>query len=434
MMVPSRVDYVSARMSSHLRESSPMHLREIEVQARLFSGVYGSRWKTTRGEMVEVVHFGEWNRESGPDFKGVRFRFENGEEKNGDLELDWDARDWERHGHATNPAFSSVELQLFIAQPDEAAFARTVDHREVAQARLGIEGEPVSKFQSVPQPVDLDTARVMIDEAAEFRLRTKQTAYASASSLHGPETALFYALAIGLGYKNNSIPFLLTAQRLGLRDAGSQVGEALLFGVAGFLEPRNFDDADEITRRYLKPLWDHWWSVRDTLSRLVLPSSIWKFSGLRPSNHPHRRLGALFALVRDFDKLRVAIRTGGSDGFLRFFETLSHPYWSHHWNLRAAKLDRPMALVGADRAGDMLVNALLPSMPLEAARRQLTSLRGPYPSGRVLKACEWLVGADAPVLRRTAKDHQGLLQLYSDFSFMTALEAWAKIRGASFNL
>mgnify|MGYP000704385857 CR=1 FL=1 len=166
-----------------------MHLSEIEVQARLFSGVYGSRWKTTREEMVEVVHFGEWNRESGPDFKGVRFRFENGGEKTGDLELDWDARDWERHGHATNPAFSSVELQLFIAQPEEAAFARTVDHREVAQARLEIEGETVSKFQSVPQPVDLDKARVMIDEAAEFRLRTKQSAYASASSLHGPETA-----------------------------------------------------------------------------------------------------------------------------------------------------------------------------------------------------------------------------------------------------
>jgi hypothetical protein len=219
-----------------------------------------------------------------------------------------------------------------------------------------------------------------------------------------------------------------------LRDAGAEVGEALLFGVAGFLEPRNFDDADEITRRYLKPLWDHWWTVRDMLARLVLPSSIWKISGLRPANHPHRRLGALFALARDFDKLRVAIRTGGSDGFLRFFETLSHPYWSHHWNLRAAKLDRPMALVGADRAGDMLVNALLSTMPLDVARREWAALRGPYPSGRVLKACEWLVGADAPVLRRTAKDHQGLLQLYSDFSSMTALEAWAKIRGASFNL
>ena len=33
-----------------------------------------------------------------------------------------------------------------------------------------------------------------------------------------------------------------------------------------------------------------------------------------------------------------------------------------------------------------------------------------------------------------AQDHQGLLQLFSDFSSMTALEAWAKIRGASFNL
>ena len=430
----ARLDYASARQSSHLQESPPANLSEIEVQARLFSGAYGSRWRTTRGEMVEVVHFGEWNRESGPDFKGVLFRFEKGGEKIGDLEVDWDARDWERHGHATNPAFASVQLQLFVSHPVETAFARTVDHREVAQARLEIEGVGVSSSPSISQPVDLKSARVMIDEAAEFRLRAKHSAFESATALHGPERALFYTLASGLGYKNNSTPFLLAAQRIGLRDAGSSVGEALLFGVAGFLEPRSFDDADEITRRYLKPLWDHWWTVRDALSRLVLPSSIWKMSGLRPSNHPHRRLGALFALARDFNDLQVAIRNEGSNGFLRFFETLSHPYWSHHWNLRAAKLGRSMALVGADRAGDLMINALLPSMPLELARHESAARRGPYPSGRVLKACEWLVGADAPVLRRTAKDHQGLLQLFSDFSSMTALEAWAKIRGASFNL
>jgi len=430
----ARLDYASARQSSHLQESPPANLSEIEVQARLFSGAYGSRWRTTRGEMVEVVHFGEWNRESGPDFKGVLFRFEKGGEKIGDLEVDWDARDWERHGHATNPAFASVQLQLFVSHPVETAFARTVDHREVAQARLGIEGVGVSSSPSIFQPVDLKSARVMIDEAAEFRLRAKHSAFESASALHGPERALFYTLASGLGYKNNSTPFLLAAQRIGLRDAGSSVGEALLFGVAGFLEPRSFDDADEITRRYLKPLWDHWWTVRDALSRLVLPSSIWKMSGLRPSNHPHRRLGALFALARDFNDLQVAIRNEGSNGFLRFFETLSHPYWSHHWNLRAAKLGRSMALVGADRAGDLMINALLPSMPLELARHESAARRGPYPSGRVLKACEWLVGADAPLLRRTAKDHQGLLQLFSDFSSMTALEAWTKIRGASFNL
>ena len=203
----ARLDYASARQSSHLQESPPANLSEIEVQARLFSGAYGSRWRTTRGEMVEVVHFGEWNRESGPDFKGVLFRFEKGGEKIGDLEVDWDARDWERHGHATNPAFASVQLQLFVSHPVETAFARTVDHREVAQARLEIEGVGVSSSPSISQPVDLKSARVMIDEAAEFRLRAKHSAFESASALHGPERALFYTLASGLGYKKQQHPF-----------------------------------------------------------------------------------------------------------------------------------------------------------------------------------------------------------------------------------
>jgi hypothetical protein len=103
--------------------------------------------------------------------------------------------------------------------------------------------------------VSLEVAAALISEAAEFRLRSKHAAHARAASLHGPDNALFHAIATGLGYKNNAIPFLLTAQVPALRRAAGVVGEALLFGLAGFLEPRSFDNADEVTRRYLKPLW-----------------------------------------------------------------------------------------------------------------------------------------------------------------------------------
>ena len=422
------MNYESARNAGIVNESMPVRIGEIEIQARLYNGEFGTRWITLNGGHVQVVHFGDWNREAGPDFKNATILFENGERKTGDIELDWEALDWERHGHATNPAYASVQLHFFVSPSSERSFARTVDHREISQVLLSIESSAGAPLSKVPEFVEISDAKVMIQEAANFRLRNKNAAYARAASLHGHGMALFHAIASGMGYKNNAVPFLLAAQRAGLKAAGAPTGEALLFGLAGFLEPRAFDEADEITRLYLKPLWDHWWTIRDSMARLVLPKSIWKFSGIRPSNHPHRRLGALSAVAARFDDLQNEIRAKGTEGFLAFFDKLSHPYWSHHWNLSVHALEKTMALVGGDRAGDLLVNAYLPSLPLDSARAVMQKLRGPYPSGRILRALDWLVGRDEPTLRRKIADHQGLIQLYADFGALSPLEAWARIR------
>ena len=418
--------YESARLSGHLQEAV-VRQGEIEIQARLFNGEYGTKWHTTDGEAFEILHFGEWNREAGPDFKGAVIHFEQNGEKTGDIEVDREARDWERHGHALNASFSEVVLHFFIEGSGEEAFARTLEHRAVTQARLAVDVPAEPNESRLSEHVSVEEAARMISEAAEFRLRNKHTAHARAVVLHGADAAMFHAIAIGLGYKNNAIPFLLTAQRASLRRAGGVSGEALLFGLAGFLEPRSFDNADDVTRRYLKPLWDEWWTVRDAMMRIVLDSKMWKLSGIRPSNHPHRRLGALAAVASGFDALRKAMRESGAKGFRTFMENLDHPYWRRHWNLRAAELSKPIALVGSDRITELLINAFLPSQTLDIARTELERLRGPHPSGRILRASKWLVGGIEPKLMRTAKDQQGLLQLYADFSFLSASETASKI-------
>ncbi|MCX6962142.1 MAG: DUF2851 family protein [Verrucomicrobia bacterium] len=418
--------YESARRSGHLREGT-MRQGEIEIQARLFNGEYGTKWRTTDGEAFEILHFGEWNREAGPDFKGVVIHFEKSGEKTGDIEVDREARDWERHGHALNASFSEVVLHFFIEGSREQAFARTLEHRAVTQARLVVDTPAEPNETKLTEYVSIEEAVRMISEAAEFRLRNKHSAHARAISLHGADAAMFHAIATGLGYKNNAIPFLLAAQRAGLRRAGGVSGEALLFGLAGFLEPRSFDDADDITRRYLKPLWDEWWTIRDAMTRIVLDSKMWKLSGIRPSNHPHRRLGALAAVATGFASLRKATQESGAKGFRAFLENLGHPYWRRHWNLRAAELSKPVALIGSDRITDLLINAFLPSQPLDMARSELERLRGPYPSGRLLRASKWLIGSVEPKLMRTAKDQQGLLQLHSDFLALSPVEALERI-------
>jgi hypothetical protein len=68
---------------------------------------------------------------------------------------------------------------------------------------------------------------------------------------------------------------------------------------------------------------------------------------------------------------------------------------------------------------------------MEDARAALEKLRGPTASGKITRACEWLVGAVDPKLIRSALHQQGLIQLYNDFGFLSPLEAWGKIRSGA---
>ncbi|MDX2080971.1 MAG: DUF2851 family protein [Terrimicrobiaceae bacterium] len=420
--------YARARGFGRVQEPASIRRSEIEWQARLFAGELGTTWSTLDGRTVEVLHFGEWNHEAGPDFKGARVRFSDGNEATGDIELDPDIRDWEAHGHAQNPAYAGVILQLFIHSDGPVLYARTVDNRVVAQAKLETDGQPARPLRGLPGSVDDEAARRMIEEAAEFRLRTRHAARARAASLHGPDTALFHAIAAGLGYKNNTIAFLLTAQRAGLRASGAAEGEARLFGLAGFLESTIFDSVAGDTRDYLRGLWESWWRHRDRLVRLVLPPAAWNFSGLRPSNHPHRRMGALATVAADFAKLRQALRADGVAGFERVLGAVTHRFWSRHWNLSAATLDREMALIGSDRLNDLVINVAALTLPIDRARSEWAKRAGSTPGGKILRAAEWLAGTSGRKWTKSALHQQGLIQLYDDFGSLTALEAWARIR------
>src|SRR5436305_2087413 len=44
---------------------------ELELQARWFAGEFGRKFRTLAGEAVEIVQFGFWNREAGPDFQNA---------------------------------------------------------------------------------------------------------------------------------------------------------------------------------------------------------------------------------------------------------------------------------------------------------------------------------------------------------------------------
>ena len=87
---------------------------ELEWQALWYSGAFGTTFRSTDGALVEIIQFGFWNRESGPDFVHAAIRIDGNRTLEGDVEWDMQVADWERHGHSQNLAFDKVVLHVFL--------------------------------------------------------------------------------------------------------------------------------------------------------------------------------------------------------------------------------------------------------------------------------------------------------------------------------
>lgn len=70
------------------------------------------------GRRLQILHPGRWNLLGGPDFRGARLRFADGEVRHGDVEVHLRAGDWAAHGHARDPAYDGVMLHVVLF-PDE---------------------------------------------------------------------------------------------------------------------------------------------------------------------------------------------------------------------------------------------------------------------------------------------------------------------------
>jgi hypothetical protein len=427
----------AARVRERALFVSPRIPNELELQARWFAGDFGKHFVSTNGDKIDVVQFGTWNREAGPDFRDAAIRINGSDPIRGCIELDVTDRSWEAHDHATNPAFEETVLHVFVEKSRREFFTRTKSNRNVPQICIDLTTLPdaFSANISLARPgrcqaplKDLSEERVhrVLDAAAQFRLRQKATRIRRKIDTHGRDEALFQDIAAALGYKENKLPFTLLAQRVPLRSLRekSHDSEALLFGIAGFLQTTDLDVYKKSTREYVRRLWDRWWPHRDELQRLILPAKVWRISSTRPVNHPQRRLAALATLAREwlrFQRMLGKAIAGGTPATTprEFFRDLEHPFWNSHYTLTAHPSSKKMALIGDSRVADILANVLFPFWLSEAANiwHEYAKLPARLSNRRLETAATRLFGNDprpAQFLKTVARQ-QGLLQIYEDF-------------------
>ena len=321
-------------------------------------------------------------------------------------------------------------LHLYVIAPSgDRYFTRTSSHREVIQVQLdltSIDNEAPVYFQAEAKlgrcshPLrDMGPARVsgLLEAAAQYRLQRKSRRFARVAEIHGRAQAFYQGIAEALGYRNNKLPMTVLAQRLPIASLlkTKPEAEAKLFGLAGFLAGPTYESANAEARPYLRDLWETWWKLRDQFADGS--DLTWNLAGVRPTNHPQRRVGALAVLVSEWRKLMPLLEPQAfiEKSFKKFLAGLEHAYWNHHYTLSSKPSESPMALVGNTRLANQIYPALVPERP--GLWPRYMKIGAQLDNQKVRRAALRLFGEhpDIPALTKFLYQQQALLQIYDDF-------------------
>lgn len=470
-----------------LFESLLTHLRERPTVRRAFP--YSERhlhcvWQdpsirphplTTRdGERVEVESAGIWNREAGPDFLGAVLRL--GEERRrlaGDVEIHVHPGDWSAHGHEQDPRYQNVRFHVTYfqgAKRDVISRPGTVhvilqealekqahfhfDHIDTTAYPYSARADrpPCSLVLACCAPTQRET---ILSAAGEERLRRKAMRLRALMETIGPAQALYEEVMVALGYKHNKAGFRFLARAwpveewTDLTQGDAMTAYAILMGLAGLIPATPTSSTKGAKHQWIRRLWDHWWRVRHRFAQVGSPPP-WRLDGLRPANHPARRLMAAAHLFTNDpywgDTICKAVDPDNNKWVqqqVAYLTRFRDDQVGQHLGLRAGTTS---ALIGRSRAVSILVNVLLPYLAARDAspalvRHALEALPVEPLNALIKQTAFHLFGRDhAPSLYQSTLARQGLLQIFHDFclndrsrcaacSFPAALEAYRSGQG-----
>lgn len=329
--------------------------------------------KTSTGKSIEIIRVGSHNTSSsGPDFSNAKLKIDE-QLWVGNVEIHLSSKDWNIHKHQFDAAYNNVILHVVyfndteIVQTESGRILETLilNHLVFPKTEANYNELMLCKPQVIACEKLLKLDDVLLesyyDRLILERLERKIDDIDKdvAISFGDLDKAFLISLFKYFGAPQNKEAFEVLARNLELKHVIKQAVsietlEALLFGVAGFLDTEIEDDYKhklENEYNYLKQLY-----------RIDSPMQLsnWKFSGVRPPSFPTVRIAQLAAVLYKEQRWFSYIQNENEiDQIRKRMQGATSAFWKTHYNfgLESKKMDKSLTEAFLDK---IMINVMVP--------------------------------------------------------------------------
>lgn len=336
---------------------------------RLFNSL---NLRTHSGKKVEIIQQGLQNFSSGPDFTNAKIKID-GQLWAGNVEIHLNVNDWNLHNHSSDEAYNNVILHVVYNSSEktiqtnngrvlETIFLKDLVFPETEKNYNVLMNSkqvfvPCENFLSKKEISTISLYDSLVTERLERKINDIEK---DIELCFGDlDKAFLISLFKYFGAPKNKIPFEVLAKNIELKHLIKQAVsveslEALLFGVAGFL--------DEETPCDYKNKLENEFAYQKQMYKIESPlkASNWKFSAVRPPNFPTIRIAQLAAVCfveqrwfsyiqneEDVQLIRNKLKCNASE------------YWNTHYNfnIESKKMIKSLTESFLDK---IMINVIVP--------------------------------------------------------------------------
>ena len=338
-----------------------MKIKDEKSVALLWRSGRLSSFTDDMGNEIKVICAGRESTRPGCDFQDVVL-YANGKRITGDVEVHLTSDLWKKHGHQENPAYNGVILHVVMWQKGELPVRLQTGEplpTVLLSSYVSLSDLKQWRMNSGPQCSQIGrrspaSLRAILLTAGMRRFQTKAVRYAGALRERQAEQVLYEGICRALGYSRNTRPFEAIAEGLSageivrLASGSESAKRAVILGMAGLLPSQAPGLKPEFPGEEIERMEDAWLALPKRPPLLSVRD--WCFSGVRPGNHPLRRLAYLGSLLHKYEE-------GGLTG--AFTGAVQSAAPGEETRLLEEVLIMP-GLMGRGRAREIVVNHLLP--------------------------------------------------------------------------
>jgi len=325
---------------------------------------------STDGEPLEIIYPGQENLDAGPDFLAARIKVGQIQWV-GNVEIHVKSSDWLHHNHQNNRQYDNVILH--VVHNNDIEVNDTLEKGiKVLEVKTRYDASLLENYERlmtsktwIPCQNQVGGVDVMVLQGWLARLMVERLEGKS-DEVEGYlnffkndwEQTLFYFLARNLGFKVNSSPFGILAQRtpyllLQKNSDDLQKLEAILFGQAGLLSDKNKDV-------YARVLFSEYNYQKSKYNLVPIEKSSWKFSKLRPVNFPTMRISQLAAILHGSKHLfRTMVEANNVNDIHDMFSARASDFWETHYIFEKSS-PKKVKNLGRQSIDNIIINTIAP--------------------------------------------------------------------------